>query len=216
MITLTTTQIKGHKLIHGDAFNEDTYKFLLQGDKANIIFTDPPFDLYDFTWLHRALEYMDDKWAAFICLSNEQVKMITKEFYDYVNHYYTIIMKAKPNKRVFTPIPNSYHIIHLDGGRKHVRTDRPLYSTLNESHYQKESGGERMKHIHQGWAKPPAMITHILSHYTQDGDIVLDPFAGSGATIIAAEKLGVTCYAVEKEFEQIAELISNMRMNGLR
>lgn len=216
MITGAVTPIKDHRVIHGDAFNDDTYQLLLNDKKAGILFTDPPFDLYDFSWLNKALRCMDDEWAAFICLSTEQVKVLTKEFYDYVNYYYTIMMKPKPNKRIFTPIPNSYHIVHLNGGRKHIRTDKPLYSTMNESYYLNEPGGSRMKHVHQGWAKPPAMITNILSHYVVPGDIILDPFAGSGATIMAAENLGAVCYAIEKEFEQIAELMTNLRMNGLR
>ena len=45
--------------------------------------------------------------------------------------------------------------------------------------------------------KPVAMIEDALLDLTRRGDIVLDPFLGSGSTVIAAEKSGRACYGVE-------------------
>ena len=45
--------------------------------------------------------------------------------------------------------------------------------------------------------KPVAMIGDALLDLTRRGDIVLDPFLGSGSTVIAAEKSGRACYGVE-------------------
>lgn len=45
--------------------------------------------------------------------------------------------------------------------------------------------------------KPVAMLEDSLLDLTNRGDIVLDPFAGSGSTIIAAERTGRVCYAAE-------------------
>lgn len=45
--------------------------------------------------------------------------------------------------------------------------------------------------------KPVAMLADILLDVTVRGDIVLDPFIGSGSTIIAAEKVGRRCRAIE-------------------
>lgn len=45
--------------------------------------------------------------------------------------------------------------------------------------------------------KPVELAETALRYSTPDGGLVLDPFAGSGSTLIAAEKLGRTCYAVE-------------------
>lgn len=54
-------------------------------------------------------------------------------------------------------------------------------------------GGEAKEHPTQ---KPVAVMEWCVS--MTDG-VVLDPYCGSGTTIIAAEKLGRTCYAVEME-----------------
>jgi hypothetical protein len=45
--------------------------------------------------------------------------------------------------------------------------------------------------------KPTALLVSLLER--ADGDLVADPFAGSGSTLIAAEQTGRTCYAMEIE-----------------
>src|SRR5271167_3886665 len=45
--------------------------------------------------------------------------------------------------------------------------------------------------------KPTAMLEDALLDLTDRGDIVIDPFLGSGSTLIAAEKTGRVCRGVE-------------------
>ncbi len=45
--------------------------------------------------------------------------------------------------------------------------------------------------------KPTAMMADAIRDVTKRGALVLDPFAGSGTTLIAAEKTGRTCCAIE-------------------
>jgi DNA modification methylase len=45
--------------------------------------------------------------------------------------------------------------------------------------------------------KPVAMVADILLDATSRGDLVLDPFMGSGSTLIAAEKVGRRAYGIE-------------------
>jgi site-specific DNA-methyltransferase (adenine-specific) len=45
--------------------------------------------------------------------------------------------------------------------------------------------------------KPIALTSHMILTSTRDNEIVLDPFAGSGSTLIAAHKTGRICYAIE-------------------
>lgn len=47
--------------------------------------------------------------------------------------------------------------------------------------------------------KPVDLILPMLQNSSKPGDIVYDPFAGSGSTLIAAESLGRRCYALEIE-----------------
>lgn len=45
--------------------------------------------------------------------------------------------------------------------------------------------------------KPVRMIADAMMDVTARGDIVLDPFMGSGSTLIAAERVGRACYGLE-------------------
>ena len=45
--------------------------------------------------------------------------------------------------------------------------------------------------------KPTAMLEDALLDLTNRGDIVLDPFLGSGSTLIAADQTGRVCRGVE-------------------
>lgn len=46
---------------------------------------------------------------------------------------------------------------------------------------------------------PVALLREYLRSLTGRGDVVVDPFAGSGSTLIACEELGRRCYAMEIE-----------------
>jgi DNA modification methylase len=46
-------------------------------------------------------------------------------------------------------------------------------------------------------AKPVALVAHCLRNSTRPGDLVYEPFAGSGTTLIAAEQLGRRSFAME-------------------
>jgi DNA modification methylase len=45
--------------------------------------------------------------------------------------------------------------------------------------------------------KPVELLTRLLANSSRRGEIVLDMFAGSGSTLIAADQLGRRCFAVE-------------------
>jgi DNA modification methylase len=45
--------------------------------------------------------------------------------------------------------------------------------------------------------KPVALVADAIMDCTARGEIVLDPFSGSGTTVIAAERTGRICYGLE-------------------
>jgi DNA modification methylase len=45
--------------------------------------------------------------------------------------------------------------------------------------------------------KPVGLVAHCLSNSTGPGALVLDPFLGSGTTLIACEQLGRVCRGLE-------------------
>ena len=64
-------------------------------------------------------------------------------------------------------------------------------------------GPGRRRHLQDGPAgqpgKPTGMLAEALTELTERGDIMLDPFLGAGATLIAAENTGRVCCGVESD-----------------
>jgi DNA modification methylase len=57
-------------------------------------------------------------------------------------------------------------------------------------------------------AKPVGLLASLIRNSTRRGDLVLDPFAGSGSTLLACELLGRRCAAVELD-RRYADVIRN-------
>ncbi len=63
--------------------------------------------------------------------------------------------------------------------------------------------------IHKYWArKPHNVVSEYIQHYTKEGDIVLDPFCGSGPTPIEAIKLGRKGVGID--LDPVATFITRM------
>ena len=56
---------------------------------------------------------------------------------------------------------------------------------------------DRKKSDEHPTMKPVELVEHMINNSSQLNDVVLEPFSGSGSTIIACERLGRKCRAVE-------------------
>lgn len=65
--------------------------------------------------------------------------------------------------------------------------------------------GDRRSHPTQ---KPVMVFTEIINQLTQPGDIILEPFAGSGTTLIACERTKRICMAYEIDMEYCKVILS--------
>jgi DNA modification methylase len=63
--------------------------------------------------------------------------------------------------------------------------------------------------------KPVALVADALLDSTRRGDVVLDPFLGSGTTVLAAERTGRRCYGIEIDATYVDTAIERWeRMTG--
>jgi hypothetical protein len=58
------------------------------------------------------------------------------------------------------------------------------------------SGAERPDHP---CPKPEALMAELVSQFSDPGELILDPFGGSGTTAVAAKRLGRRCILIERE-----------------
>ncbi|MBF6588951.1 MAG: site-specific DNA-methyltransferase [Ktedonobacterales bacterium] len=99
-------------------------------------------------------------------------------------------------KDVFVFGRSDYHYRHepilygwLQNGAHYFTDDRTLDSVFEVPRPRRSEDHPTMK--------PIALVAAMLANSSHDGDVVYEPFAGSGTTLIAAERLGRTCRAVE-------------------
>lgn len=66
--------------------------------------------------------------------------------------------------------------------------------------------GEDEQRWHEA-QKPVSILEYLISLSTREEQIILDPFAGSGSTAVASQKLGrqFICFEIKKEFAEIAK-----------
>lgn len=67
----------------------------------------------------------------------------------------------------------------------------------------------KLLHPHQ---KPLALICRLIEVYTKPGDVILDPFCGSGTVLLAAKLLGRKYIGIEKSKEYCE--LSQRRVDG--
>lgn len=73
-------------------------------------------------------------------------------------------------------------------------------------------GPERAEAAHPT-PKPSALLDVIVQQFTDPGDLILDPFGGSGTTAVAAKRLGRRCILIEKE-EKYCEVAAKRLAQG--
>jgi DNA modification methylase/ParB-like chromosome segregation protein Spo0J len=65
-------------------------------------------------------------------------------------------------------------------------------------------------------AKPVALPARAIQNHTASGDVVIEPFSGSGSTMVAAEKTGRLCRAIELAPKYVAVALERMAALGLK
>jgi DNA modification methylase len=64
--------------------------------------------------------------------------------------------------------------------------------------------------------KPVELISRFIANSSRVGELVYDPFAGSGSTIVAAHQLGRVAYACEIDPGYVAVILERLSMLGLK
>ena len=212
-------ELGNHRLVCGDATDPKSYELLMADAQADMVFTDPPYNVdyansakdkmrgkdrpilndnlgdgfYDF--LLAAMTPMLERCsgAVYVAMSSSELDTLQSAFRAAGGKWSTFIIWAKNTftlgradyQRQYEPILYGWP----EGQNRHWCGDRDQGDVWNIKKPQKNDLHPTMK--------PVELVERAIRNSSRPGDIVLDPFGGSGTTLIAAEKTGRIGWLIE-------------------
>ena len=218
-----------HRLLCGDSTDAASYTLLMAGEKAAMTFTDPPYGVNyansakdkmrgtnrpilndnlgeDFEpFLKAALTPMiaHCQGAIYIAMSSSELDTLQSAFRAAGGKWSTFIIWAKNTftlgrsdyQRQYEPILYGWP----EGATRHWCGDRDQGDVW---HFNKP----RVNDLHPTM-KPVELVERAIRNSSRPGDVVLDPFGGSGTTLIAAEKSGRQARLIELDPKYVDTIV---------
>jgi DNA modification methylase len=223
-----------HRLLCGDSTKAETYDVLMDGKKANLVVTDPPYNIDIQGGTKDKLKIKNDK-------------MGDKEFYEFLLKFYKCtydVMDDGAAIYVFhadteginfrTALKNAgFHLsavciwvknsLVLSRSDFHFRHEPVLYAwkpTAKHKWYADrkqdtiwEYDRPKKSEAHPTM-KPLQLVAYPIRNSSMTNCIVLDPFGGSGTTLIACEQADRVCYTIELD-EKYSDVIVKRFIDNL-
>jgi DNA modification methylase len=211
-----------HRLVCGDSTNSELVLELTGGQKAALCFTDPPWNVaygssQHPSWKQRPIANDDlgDAFpefcssfcnairgavqpgaALYLVMSAQEWPVIDATLRGAGFHWSSTIIWAKDSpvlsrKDYHTQYEPIWYGWQGDAPRLNPVTDRTQSDVWQIPRPRRSEEHPTMK--------PVELVARALTNSSGKGDLVFEPFAGSGTTLVAAQQTGRTCYAVELE-----------------
>ena len=213
-----------HRLYCGDATNPDDVASLMDGNRANLIVTDPPYgvsfksasgltiqndsikneEFYQFLYKAFAnmVAHMENGGSAYVFHADTEGLNFRKAFIDAGFHLAGVCIWAK-NSLVLGR--SDYQWQHepvlygfLQNGKHRWYSDRKQTTIWNFD--------KPKRNANHPTSKPLDLLAYPICNSSQENAIVLDTFGGSGSTLMACEQTNRICYTMELD-EKYASVI---------
>lgn len=219
-----------HRVICGDSTNPETYQLLLEDKKANLVVTDPPYnvnveetagkiknddmsdaDFYQFLFnmFVNVEQSMEDDASIYVFHADTEGLNFRRAFKD-AGFYLSGCCIWKKNALVLGRSPYQWqHEPVLYGWKqkgKHQWFSDRKQTTIWE--YDRPKSSKEHPTM-----KPVQLMAYPIQNSSMRGTLVLDPFLGSGSTLIAADQTGRICYGIELD-EKFVDVIVKRYMEA--
>lgn len=213
-----------HKLMCGDATSSEDVSKLMEDKKANLILTDPPYnvafkssdgltiqndsmgnnDFYNFLYssFKNMAEHLENGGAAYIFHADTEGLNFRKAFIDAGFHLAGCCIWVKDSLVLGRSDYQWQHEPVLYGFMQNGK--HPWYSDRKQTtiwNFDKPK-----KNSNHPTSKPLDLLAYPIKNSTQANAIVIDTFGGSGSTLIACEQMNRICYTMELD-EKYASVI---------
>ena len=216
-------QLGSHRLFCGDSTKSESYEILMAGKEANLVVTDPPYNVnYEgsagkikndnmdnssfYQFLFDAFSNMEQMMSAdssiYVFHADTEGLNFRKAFAD-AGFYLSGTCIWKKQSLVLGRSPYQWqHEPCLFGWKKsgkHQWYSGRKETTIWEFDKPKKNGDHPTM-------KPVQLIAYPIMNSSMSNCIVLDPFGGSGSTLIASEQTGRICHMIELD-EKFCDVI---------
>lgn len=220
-------QLGRHRLMCGDSTDKATVELLMNGNKAHMVFTDPPYGIAvvqnnqvggggathfngkvgSFVQSSDYMQIKGDDTTDTARLNFEIIKELSENQIIFGGNYFTDFLPPKSCWCIWDK-ENTGNFADVEMAWTSFDKGAKLYKWLWNGLCRKgERSVEGKSRVHPT-QKPVGLIAEILKDFTKENDIILDCFGGSGSTLIACEKIDRQCYMIEYE-EHYCDVIIN-------
>ena len=210
-------QLGRHRLMCGDSTDKTTVELLMNGNKADMVFTDPPYGIDVVNGnkvggdkpfgnvggnnIVKANEYMSikgDDTTDTARLNYDIIKDLSENQIIFGGNYFTDFLPPKACWCIWDK-ENTGNFADVEMAWTSFDKGAKLYKWLWNGLCRKgERSIEGKSRVHPT-QKPVGLIAEILKDFTKENDIILDCFGGSGSTLISCEQIDRQCYMIEYE-----------------
>jgi DNA modification methylase len=214
-------EIGEHRLLCGDSTDSDAVALLMNGQKADMVFTDPPYGISVVKSDMVGADFGVAKKGKYSEVIADDTTKTAQEFYQtcvslgfekfiiWGGNYFTDFLPFSDgwliwNKRANTDIRNTF----ADGEMAWCSFHTPIriYDQLWNGMIRE---GEKEKRVHPT-QKPIRMLSEIIVDHVK-GNLIFDGFLGSGSTMVASHQLKRKCYGMELDPKYCQVIIDRMR-----
>ena len=205
-------KLGGHRLICGDSTDITVIDRLMDGVKADMVFTDPP---YNVAFNGRSGKFdvienddlSENDFKDLITASCNIIRTLNpKEYYIWCNwKFYGILQEQLDYKSCIVWAKN---VFGMGKGYRHQHEFCLFNGTIDEGINNESDLWEIAKdtnYVHPT-QKPIALCARALKNH-KDANVVVDLFGGSGSTLIACEQLNRKCYMCELDPKYVDVII---------
>ena len=222
-----------HRLVCGDATNADDVALLMNGKRANLLLTDPPYgvsfkssdgltiqndslkneEFYTFllSAFKNAADHMEKGGAAYVFHADTEGLNFRKAFIDAGFHLAgcciwvkdSLVLGRSDYQWQHEPVlygflQNGKHAWYSD--RKQTTVWQFAKPKRNENH---------------PTSKPLDLLGYPIGNSTQENAVVLDPFGGSGSTMMACQQTNRVCCMMELDEKYASVILRRAVENGV-
>ena len=213
-------ELGNHRVLCGDSTKLEDVERLMNGKKADMVFTDPPYGMgfdikndgidefetiFTGTVVHWIKNTKKENWyicGNFRCLSffESVLKAHDIELYEKIVWVKNLYGQGKLYNRM-------HEDILFAGSGSFYKVDKDVDVWQEDS--VRNFGGSKNANEAVGHPtqKPVNLVARAIKNSSKNEDIVLDSFLGSGSTLIAAEKTGRICYGMELDPKYIDVIV---------